>query len=181
MILAFVSLLAHAAPVVADLDGDGVDESADVTIDAERRILLQVREGEQVTRLHVGDARDAMGDLDVVELSPVSAAEAGAPLLRLHVPGTEACGGSTVTSWISYAPGRLQLALRAVQWSDVPYWSHEVVVFDAASRVAVVTETTGEHLDEGTLEDVTRRRYELRDGVYVEISKDVVKKERPSE
>jgi len=142
-----------------DLDADGIPERIAVTFEADA-VTVRVARGGELARHRV----DLGGEVDVLTVSTLDAWQAGVPLIALETPPRESCGEVQARHYISYTEGRLREAIRAYEFSDAPFYSHQSVTFLPASRVAVVTHERGDR--ELDTHSVSVELRVLEDGVF---------------
>jgi hypothetical protein len=147
-------------PLKADLDGDGHAELITAAYAPDHRLLVRVADGkpaseeQRVSWVDLGVQQDMGGFLDEATLQLVPAAKAGLPLLQVHVPGSEQCGGYSSTTWLAVARlpeggQRLVGGLSTTNGGDAPVYMHEEVRFEPSTRTAVLTRISGEYMDSG--------------------------------
>lgn len=169
----------------ADLDGDGEKEVATVVMSADFKVRVRVLEPgvKPPRRVSSADTVPAgQGYLGVdggqAKVTLVSAKKAGVALLQVD-SSPEACGDYS-TTYVSYTvPGRkkgvlgkAKVALEVSGLADPPSISSYEVSFQPKTQGLTVARTSVEEVDDdgnATRESKERTRYELKDGVYVEL------------
>jgi hypothetical protein len=172
----------------ADLDGDGEDEVATVSMTWEFKIRVRVmepaKEGNRVTQV---DLRPACEGYAGVEGGPVRARlvpakDAGVPLLQLE--SVREMDGDYFNAWVSYsAPARAtegspKVALLVNGLADPPNNASYDVEFTPAKKAALVTLRAAQD-EEGKTFEVTRTSYTFKDGVYVETARKLTTEKKP--
>lgn len=165
---------------VADLDEDGEAETATVSMGWDYQVRVRVLEPavsgkDRVASASIEPAGGAflgvVGGTATADLVP--ARTAGLPLVHLY-SAPEACADN-LDAWLSYRspgrgkPGKLRVALEAHGMLDPPVFSRISVTWDRKRKGATLIRTNDEESEEGKpIKSVTRTRYRLRQGVYVE-------------
>lgn len=158
----------------ADFDGDGGEEIATVGFTADFLIRVRFLEPAASGKSRVAwvDARPTGGAYvsrrgGNVSASLVPASKAGVALVKLE-SRIEACGDYG-DYYVSYVPGKAQLALSLFGLSDPPSSSSFEVKFRPKERRAVVHHKASTEDDEGKeVVEKSVEQYALESGVFVE-------------
>jgi hypothetical protein len=151
------------APIRQDLSGDGKPDTITLGYFPDHRLILRVAPSEAgagIVTLDLEVQQDMGGFLEQAQLGIVPASFAGLPLIQVHVPGSEQCGGYSRTTLVALGQEggkpRLWAAPVQVEGGDAPVYTSTEVVGNAKQHTLTFTQINGEAMDDGSQQEELR-------------------------